>query len=448
MARGVGPRRQVSSMMSAVPTFFLSHTRQDREIGNYLSRFVKNLEETVAQYAAVDLKTQKLATIDSDIDQGEDWDNKLSRKLSTNKVFVAVFTPLYFKRPNCGKELGVFLLRSLSLDIDSQGALTDVVNIMPIRWLPEHVYAKNTVKDARIPAFLRRIEDTPRDPGDDKKRTNAIRRYKKKGMASCVGGVGYKELIDTLASRIRDMPDLKPGPITGFADAIDAFACDWASYLKKPPIPPSPPPLVMPPLQPQPLTSIVAFFATNQNYTPDPVPVDFAEQLISETAGANPPDPALQTLLGDVYAAGAEEGLTVFHAAALPPAFDGLSLLTRLKALAKRGVLSALLVDPDVWPGSSTPAASAVEEVIRSTEWTGPTLLTAPLGGEQSVADVLRAKGLPAGLCTLPSTSDLRQVALRQAFVDARGRLLRSSTDQATNSEPLPLLKSVRPTRK
>jgi len=85
--------------------FFLSHARQDRETpGKFLMRFFEDLELLVAQYSGISLKEQRLATIDTRLQHGDDWDENLSRSLSNDSVLVAILTPVYFNRPNCGRK--------------------------------------------------------------------------------------------------------------------------------------------------------------------------------------------------------------------------------------------------------------------------------------------------------------------------------------------------------
>jgi hypothetical protein len=220
--------------MTSLPTFFFSHARQDREMpGNYLSCFFNDLEKKLAQWEGVDLSRTKLGTIDSRVQHGKDWDADLSRGLSENRAFLAVITPLYFKRPNCGKELYTFVvLRNPGFSVDPNGALTGVRNVMVIRWLPEYAYAANRVKDSRIPSILHRIEDTPADDGNDADRTRAIELYRKKGMEKCVTAEPhYGELLDLFAACIRDMQELPPamGPVS-FASIPDAFQYDWTKH--------------------------------------------------------------------------------------------------------------------------------------------------------------------------------------------------------------------------
>jgi len=439
--------------MAEVPTFFFSHARQDREMpGNYLLIFFRDLEKKLGQWLGVNVQEKRLGTIDTRVPHGENWDADLSRGLSNDRVFVAILTPLYFKRPNCGKELAVFLLRHRDLGIDSNGALTGVRNVLPIRWLPENAYTINARKDSLIPPILRLIEDMPADDGNNPQRTQAIERYRKKGMEKCVrGGKYYDELIDLLVETIRDIPDLPPTSNVSFATANDAFNYNWRFHLTStgaPVEPPSAPPLPGPGVRvsPRALASIVVFYVTRRQFTLDSTPVDFADSLIAEAPQdmTAPRDAVFDALLADIHTAGVTEGFTVFHAVAKPAVPTSPEpLLGRLASLSESRVLTALVVEPTVWPGTTTDAAAAVERIIGSRDWTGPVLLPSLDTGPVNVDDLVAARGLPARRVALAQASEARVTALRRAFVDARGRVLRTSTDQTPDAERVPVLKGA-----
>jgi hypothetical protein len=435
--------------MAPVPSFFFSHARQDREVapGNYLRRFFDDLESKLAQWTGVDLKVRRLGTIDARVRHGADWDTDLSRGLRSDNTFVAILTPLYFNRPNCGKELSVFLLRSPELGVDQGGALTGARNVMLVRWLPESAYTTNTSKNSLIPLILRRIEDTPPDEGGDQERTQAIERYCKKGMEKCVAVQPYYgELLDLFVASIRDMPDLPPlGSAVSFATANDAFKFDWAGYLGSVSLPAAPP--STPAVAPRALGSIVAFYVTHRSFTRDPNTVDFADSLIAETLSSEAPsaDPAFGALLADVRAAGVAEGFSVFHAVDNPIVPTSPErLLGRLASLSKSRVLTALVVEPTVWPGAAADGeATSVEQIIRSSDWTGPVLLPILDAPTLDVDKLVAERGLPSRLIALPQASEARVAALRRAFVDARGRVLRTSTELSPEAEHVPALKGV-----
>jgi len=381
---------------------------------------------------------------------GDDWDTELCRGLTENRAFVAILTPLYFNRPNCGKELAVFLLRSSELNIDQNGALTGARNVVLIRWLPEEAYAANSKKDAMIPSILRRIEDTPGDPGRDPERTQAIERYQKKGMVSCVEREPeYRELLNLLVARILELPQLPPSNGANFATAEDAFKFDWKNYFaasgtSTASAAPAPP---MQAVVPRALSSVVAFYVTHRPFTPDPNRVDFADQLIAESLSGTPliVDQSLAALLADVRAAGVAEGLNVFHAAGVPTVPNSSEqLLNRLKSLSDKGVLTVLVVDTNVWPVvSSTAEGLVVEEIIRSPNWKGLVLLAPIQGSSTQLDNIAAARGLPSRLVVLPQKSEDLIPALRRAFVDVRGRALSGSGENSPGAERVPLLKGV-----
>jgi hypothetical protein len=427
------------------PTFFFSHARQDSEMpGKYLIRFFEDLEKKLAQWAGVHLGKEKLGKIDRRIQHGRDWDKDLSDALSKNRVLVVAITPLYSRRENCGKELGIFLARSPNLGIDANGALTGVSNVMLIRWLPEAAYTVNGVKNSEIPSILRLIEDTPADDGGDPELTAAIHRYVKKGMERCVESQPhYDELLDQFAKTIRDMPALAATDRVSFATAPNAFTHDWLARLA----PAAGAAYVAPaaPLVPQALSSVVAFHVTRRSFTRGSKPVPFADSLIAEplpTAPA-PIDAPLGALLADMRAAGVAEGLTVFHAAADPATpVNAASILARLADLSAACVLTILVVDPDIWPGSLD-NADAVEEIMRSPRWTGPVLIPRMEGRARNVDRVVAERGLSTRLVVLPPESNARVVALRHAFVSMRGRILRGSAEIAPGAERVPLLTGI-----
>jgi hypothetical protein len=433
--------------MAEPPAFFFSYARQDRETpGKYLLRFFGDLEAKVAQFLGVDQNEKPLGVIDSRVQQGDDWDADLCDGLQHANAFVAILTPVYFRRPNCGKELAAFLLRSPGLATDPSGSLMGARNLMLIRWLPDYAYAANTVRDSLIPLLLRRIEDAPADDGRDPDRTRAIEKYRRSGMETCVGKGHYTTLLNLFAWRIREWPSLDAGPEVSFSTARDAFTYDWLAGTRPggggqrsaAPLAAAP---AAAPVALRALTSIVAFYVTHRPVAADPVRVDFADRLLAETppGGPGPADPEMAALLADVRMAGVAEGCSVFHAAGYPPipAESG-PLLARLARLSAMGVMTVLIVDPAVWtPGAVGPQAAAIEDLVHSPDWIGEVLL--PLFDGASVGSQL-----PERVLALPLSSEARVALLRRCFVSIRGRALSNSSGQAANAERLPMLKGTR----
>lgn len=426
--------------MTGQPSFFFSHARQDRErsLNNYLEKFYQDLETRIAELEGIDLNETTVGTIDREISQGQDWDRRLATALKKNRAFVSIFTPLYFKRENCGKELYVFLKRSPTLGIDTNGALTGVENVIPIRWEIKEAYVKNTEADSIIPKFLRLLNDRPSDPGNDKARSDAIKFYSDRGMRNCVAvEPHYSILLERIALRIRELQDLPDGAGETFATAANAFGYDWNAHFAAMPSPAAAQPLADQ-LVPKPLSSIVAIYITRRPYFTEPTQVDFADQLIDEAHPVT--EPGLGKLMTDLGEASVLESMHVFHAAPAPAVpQDAASLLSRLKALTSAKILPLVIVDSDIWPGSNDAAAAAIEKIARSPDWTG-VILVAPVGGQGLNISLQNA---PPRLIVLPQQADQRIPAIRRALVDVRGRVLSGSAETSPGAEGIPLLRGV-----
>jgi hypothetical protein len=438
--------------MAVKPTFFFSHARQDRELSrnNYLDKFYVDLEARVASLAGIDLKRGgPIGTIDREILQGADWDRVLSKELSNNKAFVSLFSPTYFGRENCGIEIYVFVLRSKGMGIDSNGALTGIENFIPIRWEIKEAYYDNTESNSRIPTFLSLLSDLPASSSRAPLLAEAVKFYYEKGMQRCVAyEPHYSELLDSFALRILSFSDLPPGSGIRFADAQDAFKYDWKNHLSKAGTTavsvPSPAPSQQ--VAPKPLSSVVAFYITRRSFTPDPTPVDFADQLISEPlpGTSTTADATFTALLTVVRAACIMEGLNVFQAAANPVVpLSAKPLLERLVALTAKRVLACLIIDSNVWPYGGEAGATVIEEIVCSGDWIGPVLI-APVGDTPlDPNDMAGGRKLPAQTIQLPQSRDTQVAVLRRAFIDARGRVLSGSAEKSLAAERLPWLKGV-----
>jgi hypothetical protein len=424
--------------MAQLPIFFFSHARHDREMpGNFLTKFFKDLELRLR--AAGGFADVELGVIDKRIEHGKDWDTELSTGLTKSRAFIAIFTPLYFTRENCGKELGEFLLRNPNLALDAQGSLANVENVLPVRWYRENFYKRNAGKSSIIPAFLSRIEDTPSgDVDEDEERTAAINRYRTKGMESCVDNQPhYRELLDLFVERILSMQDLPPPPApVSFATARDAFSLDWAQRLGAQgpgavPAPAAPAMTSEAPAVPRPIADAVAFYVTNRAYAVDPDPIAYAEQLLEEPIPGTPAqtDAALAELISDLRKAGEFESFTVFNVTSAPA-----RLLQDLSGLSASRVPLLLILDTSVW---DTPI---LDEIIRSQGWTGLVLLAAFDGNIPDADALMKARGLPPRIFSLPSESRERIPALCRALVEARGRAMRAGTEQAPGAQPMPYI--------
>jgi hypothetical protein len=430
--------------MAEVPTFFFSYARDDEnEPQGYLSKFFKDLQFKVASRRALDLKKTKVGTIDVRVEQGQDWDADLSSALASNKVLVAVYTPTYFSRPNCGKEFGVFLRRHPTLGLDTNDAISGATNVLPIRWLPEDYY------DASVPpSFLEHISDRPSTKTDDPPRKRAISRYVTKGMKRCVNvRPHYDELLDAFSKSIVDMVPLPAASNVSFATAADAFAAGWIDQLKSEGLtvasapPPAPP---QPRTDPGALKALVVYYVTSRPFVPQQNTLGFSDEFLpGDGLGTTQTlDPDIQALVEDVWQAGNKETGRVFQHLRNPGALDTPEpLREHLIDLAAGHRLTVLVVDPAVL-NSSPAEADAVENIVRSHDWSGLTLVPSFDVGFD-VDNLVRKRQLGEQVVVLPAGRAERISVVQLALVGLRGRVLRTSTDQAPGAEPVPIPRGV-----
>jgi len=412
------------------PTFFFSHARRDTESpGRYLLKFFRDLDTRISSWTP---EPPPYGTIDRRIPHGSDWDDHLSSALAGNTAFLAVLTPLYGTRVNCGKELGVFLARSSGLGVDVNGQLRGVQNVLPIQWMPRSAYAVNAEKDALIPVVLRRIEDVPAVAFGDTEAEKAIERYRQFGMERCVspGARYYERLLDIFAQRIVQLPALPPTAPVDFAAAVDAFRNDWTAQLGGRQTAAAPrvavaAPRVAEEVALRPLDSLVVFHVTELAYqvaaSRSVLPFTLIADPEAEPAAAT--DPTLAQLLDDVRNAAAEVKMTVVHAIATPAQLE-----EALSSLTREHVLVAVIVDRSLLPGD------AVLQALGSPEWRGAVFRTS----RATLPDEF-------GHLALPDDRVARYALLRWTFVEIRGAAMSAGADRAANAERLPMLKSSPP---
>jgi hypothetical protein len=300
-----------------------------------------------------------------------------------------------------------------------------------------------------VPRFLSLLSDRPGEKKPNQRLRDAINLYVEIGMEGCVRNFPhYRELLNSMAARIRDMPELPPGPPTRFADLGNAFEYDWVAHFRKANVETvqAEPRAEEPSLAPAALASMVVFYITRRSVTYGATPVDFADRLIVEPGlgDARQTDPSLAALLADVRGACAAEGVTVLHAAMEPVVpLDVDALLGRLAALSARRILAAVCVDDSISGYNRDRDRQLVDMIISSPRRTGLVFSALNASAEEARARAAQRK-LPHGVYELPSDSAARIALLRQAVVDLRGTILSQSTERAADAEPVPLLRGHR----
>jgi hypothetical protein len=415
-----------------VPNFFFSYSRQDANgSSRYMERFITDLEQALAAVVGADLKRGPLATFDRLIGPGEDWDKELSEALETNRALVAMLSPSYCTRANCGKELGVFVKRHPGRTVDEGGRLAGLTNILLLRWLGKRAYQVNGIDDAVIPKWLGRVSHDLRiDPTDPDSR-KAAEKYDRAGLRACInpGTDYYQALLDELAYTIRDLPELGPADFdVNFASADDAFTIDWAA-LDGGAAPAAADPGYLAP--PKAINGLAAFYLSGVALAGVADGIGFADRLVAE------PEPGLLTRVGR---AAVIEGMEVYHCAPASGPVDPARLVGQLSALEASQVVVALFVDAALLGATLDPAV--LDSLATDAGWRGPLVLWHSGDGDAGpIAAGLAARADTRRIVALPR-GEAAVAELRRLFVEARGRTLRSAQDPGPPSSPLPLIGS------
>jgi FxsC-like protein len=114
--------------------FFLSYARED-DSDKLLTKFFNELSLEISLLAGT---SDAVGFQDSaNIPTGANWSQEIRRALISSRVLVCLFSPTYFNRDFCGKELQVFLDR---LELYKQSHPPSAVlprAILPVIWIPQ-----------------------------------------------------------------------------------------------------------------------------------------------------------------------------------------------------------------------------------------------------------------------------------------------------------------------
>jgi FxsC-like protein len=115
-----------------VTYFFLSYARGHDDA--YVEQFFDDLSQEIRRRTGIPpnepvgfLDTRNLAL-------GTRWPEELTAALAICQVFVAIYSPRYFARANCGKEWAVFAARMRAYE-EATGRHPDL--LLPVLWVPQ-----------------------------------------------------------------------------------------------------------------------------------------------------------------------------------------------------------------------------------------------------------------------------------------------------------------------
>ena len=192
--------------------FFLSYARDDYDPS--LQSFFDQLNNRVRGLTGK-LVREPVGYLDQQRKQGDEWDKEMAEAAANADVLVCLYSPAYFRKPYCGKEVQVFLDRRKEYFRQNRQRAASVI---PIVWLP--------CEDDDIPKTLPKFLYTDAD----------LTKYQEDGLAyfaSLRENDEYTKLIWNFAKRIKQvrkdnqLPSLNPVP------GIDAV---WNAF--EPRVPP------------------------------------------------------------------------------------------------------------------------------------------------------------------------------------------------------------------
>jgi FxsC-like protein len=175
--------------------FFLSYTRGNNDA--YLKAFFNDISNEIAGRRGL-RQDQVVGFFDQqDLELGEEWDPKIVQALQTSRVFIAIWSPGYFKSEYCGKEWAVFQQRLAASVVPGQ---PQPPLMKPVIWIP--------VETTKIPASLGSGHFTLGDPGG----LHNIRGFKYLLKQKQQYLTEYNDLVESLAKEMIKAADNNPLP--------------------------------------------------------------------------------------------------------------------------------------------------------------------------------------------------------------------------------------------
>lgn len=135
---------------ASTPIFFFSYARKDDD--KWLRRFLSDLKAAVQGLGMDDANFHDI----SNIEPGDDWEERIAAALQCSLTMVCLYTPWYFRRDYCGKEFQVFIERQTTIRMDEDGTVRGSEKIIPVLWQP----LKALTRWGFPPAILRFIQHT------------------------------------------------------------------------------------------------------------------------------------------------------------------------------------------------------------------------------------------------------------------------------------------------
>lgn len=197
--------------------FFLSYARLNAEgkADAYVEKFFKDLVFEIRQKSQPPVQGEIGFRDTSNIAVGDSWPDDLVEALGTCRVFVPLYSPAYFTRPDCGKEWQAFQSRLRDFAAAS-GAPDDTPPlILPINWVPVDMNKYN------LPESITNIQFTQQGMGDT---------YVREGLLHVIQmnlTNEYQQFVTEFGRRLREVvgqhPAFNASDISPYAQLRNAF---------------------------------------------------------------------------------------------------------------------------------------------------------------------------------------------------------------------------------
>jgi FxsC-like protein len=183
-----------------MPYFFFSYAcaNAQGEADAYVSKFFEDLEFEIQQKAQPPVRGQIGFRDWDNIGTGDNLPQKLIDALRTCKVFVPLYSPLYFTREACGKEWHAFTERLSKHAKTSANPEELPPLIMPVWWVPVDLQKYG------LPTSIKSLKYTYDHLGQEYEFGG---RYKDEGLLQLLqlDDADYKKFVTRFAKRMRDV---------------------------------------------------------------------------------------------------------------------------------------------------------------------------------------------------------------------------------------------------